>query len=155
MNNQIIIKNAEHLYKIALNLDPFRNAEHDIEEAIDYADSSLGIRLKNGQSLMDMPQEWFSIKKIESFPLKEVLNFDDYSSWGDIKPFSLKRSSKQEKALILRRLRGRHAEQWLEYGIPAIILLDICGFRAIGDGRGERNLLSEWDIKMSPWLFLA
>jgi hypothetical protein len=134
-------------------LDPFRNVEHDIEEAIDYC--SNYVELPNEKSLIDIPLEWFEISKMEQFPTKDLFKYEDVSSWMYIEPGELKRKSKNEKIKFLKQIRGIHAVSWLNDGIPAIVLVDFGKYTFIGDGRGRTNFAIGMDLKTVPVVLLV
>jgi hypothetical protein len=133
--------------------DPFRNVEHDIEEAIDHC--SNYVELNDEKSLIDIPLEWFEISKIEQFPTKDLSKYEDPSSWKDVEPGELKRKSKNEKISFLRKIRGNYAAKWIDEGIPAIVLVDFGKYTFIGDGRGRTNFAIGMDLKTVPVVLLV
>ena len=133
-------------------LDPFRNMDHDIEEAIDYC--SNYVELIDGKNLIDIPLEWFEISKNERFPTKDLFKYEDVSSWIYVEPGELKRKSKNEKIKFLREIRGTHTISWIDEGIPAIILADFGKYTFIGDGRGRTNFAIGMDLKTVPVVLL-
>lgn len=89
--------------------------------------------------------------------LKEILNYDDYSSWGQWKKNELKNLSKEELIQELDSFRGvkwrKLALQWLENKkIPDIIIFSEAGL--IGDGRGRVSLAVGMGITKLPVLLL-
>lgn len=154
MNLDYLSNNVDLFCKLAYRLDPFRNAEHDIEEALDYA-AQQGVGFDDYQDFNDIPRVWLNIEQIEHFPLRDLLQFDKYKIWGDVDFGELKRKSRQERALFLRRLRGKYAERWLEEGIPAIVILDLPGFKAIGDGRGRTQLAVGMGYQTVPVIIIT
>ena len=151
MNLKEILVLSEQFLKFA-KLDPFRNMEHDIEEAIDYC--SNYVELPNEKSLIDIPLEWFEVSKNEQFPTKDLFKYEDVSSWMYIEPGELKRKSKNEKIKFLREIRGVYASSWIDEGIPAIILVDFGKYTFIGDGRGRTNFAIGMDLKTVPVVLL-
>lgn len=147
MNPVKILALSEHFLKSA-KLDPFRNMDHDIEEAIDYC--SYNVELADGKSLMDIPLEWFEISKIEQFPTKDLFKYEDISSWLYVELGELKRKSKNEKNKLLTELRGIYAIRWSNEGIPAIVLVDFGKYTFMGDGRGRTNFAIGMDLKTVP-----
>lgn len=156
MNPNSILVLSEHFQKSAKFKDPFRNSEHDIEEALDYCSDFFKIKdLTEERSLINLPFEWLDIQKIPNFPTKDLYNYDDINAWLEVEPGKLRRKSKSELFLFLKRIRNSHATFWLEDGIPAIILVDFAGDRHIGDGRGRTNFAIGMGFQTVPVVILS
>lgn len=153
MNSIQILALSKQFLKFA-KPDPFRNMEHDIEEAIDYCSFNY-IEMNDGKSLDEIPTECFSIFKMEQFPTKNLYKYDDVDSWLDVKPGELKRKSKNELSIFLKNLRNNYAISWIRDGIPAIILVDFGKYAFIGDGRGRINFAIGMGFQTVPVVILT
>ena len=68
MNPNSLLALSEQFQKSAKFKDPFRNSEHDIEEALDYCSDFFKIKnLTEERSLINLPLEWLDIQKIPNF----------------------------------------------------------------------------------------
>jgi len=81
----------------------------------------------------------------------DVLDWDDYSSWGEFKWGELSElpvSEAREELLHFRgEVWGKRALQWLVHNnIPPVILVEGAAGRIIGDGRGRMNLAMAFAI---------
>jgi hypothetical protein len=152
MNSIQILTFSKQFLKFA-KLDPFRNVQHDIEEAIDYCSDFF--ELKDEKSLMLIPLEWLNIEQIEQFPIGDLWKYDDVNSWLETEKGELKRKSTNDRIRFLKLLRGFYAVSWLQDGIPAIVLVDFAGNRFIGDGRGRINFAIGMDFKTVPVVLLT
>jgi hypothetical protein len=84
----------------------------------------------------------YKIIEQKEISLKEILNWDDYSSWGDFSLGELKDLNEEEFTKELNSFRpgfGDLVKKWKN--IPPIILVDTLEAGSmIGDGRGRVNL---------------
>ena len=90
MNFQLILLAAQQFQKLAYQLNPFRNIKQDIMHALEHA-SNNGVYLFDDRDIMEIPLEWLNINKIEKFPLRDLLRYDDFDSWKDSDYGELKR----------------------------------------------------------------
>ena len=154
-NSHFYIFALSEQFKKYAKLDPFRNIEHDIEEAIDFISSEGRFSLRNGSSFDEIPLEWFEIQKIENFPIQNLYQYDDIKRWLDVDPGELKLKSKEYVIQFLKTLRGTHTKLWIKDGIPAIVLADICGYRFLADGRGRTNFAIGMNLRTVPVVLLT
>lgn len=141
--------------KTSKSKDPYRNEQKDKHDAllhffetIDNGEIDPAIKFDESRGIM---------------PLKNILDWDDYSSWGDFTTDELKDLEPKELLETLAHFRGsdwaNKAITWLSDSIPAIVLVegkDSRGhtIRTIGDGRGRVNLAIGLGIKNLPVLIL-
>ena len=129
----------------AAGLDPFRNLEADLLDAMEYASE-----VEEGGGDDGLSREDFSVERRTEVPVEELLRLMDYSSWGQW--------AKGELAEILRdggedALRGElaayrgpdwsgRAMGWLRDGVPAVVLLETpSGYSDLCDGRGRVSFM--------------
>ena len=99
----------------------------------------------------------FSIsQKILTLP--GVLDYDDYSSWGEFEKGELKDLSDKELLRVLTAYRGKNwAEKaliWIkEEKFSPIVIFPKLGI--IGDGRGRTSIAVGMDWKKIPVIFLS
>lgn len=156
MNPNSLLALSEQFQKSAKFKDPFRNSEHDIEEALDYCSDFFKIKnLTEERSLINLPLEWLDIQKIPNFPTKDLYSYDDINSWIEVESGELRNLSGNDRKKFLKQLRNSHAVSWLEDGIPAIILVDFVGNRHIGDGRGRTNFAIGMGFQTVPVVILS
>jgi len=88
--------------------------------------------------------------------LKEILNWDDYSSWGEFDPGELKEIADEDFIGELNRFRpgwGDLVKTWKD--IPPIILVDTLeAGTMIGDGRGRVSLAVGLGLDKLPVIIL-
>lgn len=143
------LESSAQFFKFALKISPWRNVEHDLEESIDHL--SDFVRLKNGQDVTDfLSKDSFDLEFIENFETEDLYRYDDISSWLEVEPNEIKNMSKNDRIIFLKQLRGSYAKNWINDGIPAIILIDLPEFKAIGDGRGRTNFAIGMGYKTVP-----
>jgi hypothetical protein len=89
--------------------------------------------------------------------LQEILDWDDYSSWGEFDNGELlKEEDLENKLNEFRPGWGRNAMEWLRTGnIPPIILVEFEDEQenkqqVIGDGRGRVSLAVGLNMKQLP-----
>ena len=152
MNSIQILAFSKQFLKFA-KLDPFRNMEHDIEEAIDHVSDFL--YLKDQKDLKEIPIEWLNIQKVENFPIRDLWDYEDINSWLDTEKNELKLKSKNDRIRFLKLLRGSHAISWIQDGIPAIVLIDFAENRFVGDGRGRINFAVGMGFETVPVVILT
>lgn len=133
-------------------LDPYRNQEHDVLEALDHATDGGAI------GSMD-PADW-TIKRAVSVPVAEVLNYDDYSSWGEWEVGELQELDRDELEAELKSFRGddwaQRALAWLDDGIPAVVVtLDDAAFEGVSDGRGRLSFAVGMGIENVPVVWVT
>lgn len=103
---------------------------------------------------------WIEQKR-KSMPLREILDWDDYSSWGEWRSGDLRGLTEEELRAELRSFRGKTwaeiAIGWLvDNRIPAIILAEARdGTSAIADGRGRVSLAVGLGIPSLPVIIVA
>lgn len=82
--------------------------------------------------------------KSSKMPIGEILNWDDYSSWGGFQQGELVGMPQDELRAELNSYRQGWAERamrWLEDGsIPPVVLVEALRDRGIADGRGRVSL---------------
>jgi hypothetical protein len=98
-------------------------------------------------------------------PVDDILNWDDYGSWGDMEPGELYSLNKKEIIDRLNQFRpgfGNVAINWLDPDavfignsdpgrIPPVVLVQsLDGSRCIGDGRGRVNLAVGLGLSFLP-----
>ena len=136
----ILVRAAQVLAQMS---DPFRNMEHDIKEARDHA-----IQLDENFDDYD-----FKITKYPSFPVKKIYEYDDPYAWTEFHLGELK-----EDPTSLEAFRGKQwadkAQQWLNDGIPAIVIVDTPEFTGVADGRGRVNFAIGMGIKTLPVIMM-
>ncbi len=127
--------------------------EDDIKDAVEHAISQEGDTSATGTFCYQMagPTE---------MSLKEILSWDDYSSWGEFDLGSLKNLSKEELSEELNSFRPGYSTQalkWLEEGkIPPIVLVSTKDAGPmVGDGRGRVNLAMGLALKSLPVIILT
>jgi hypothetical protein len=99
----------------------------------------------------------FSISQ-EILTLSGVLNYDDYSSWGEFEKGELKDLSDKELLKVLISYRGKKwaekASNWIkEEKFSPIVIFPKLGI--IGDGRGRISIAVGMDWKKIPVIFLS
>ena len=92
--NENLLNVVNAFYKQAVGISPWRNAEHDLEEAIDHASSEIS--LKNGNHLMDLPRDALDLKFIEDLPIKQLYQYDSLD-WKETDLNEIKKLSNNEK----------------------------------------------------------
>lgn len=136
-------------------LDPFRNADQDIRDALEMADVGFGTD----------PNTQFTYQRQDLVPVVKVLTYDDYSSWGEWEPGELAELEDWELRDELVSFRGEawadKALGWLDFGIPAVIVLDglpehlsedvVVG---VGDGRGRLSFAVGMNIEHVPVIWV-
>lgn len=123
----------------------------DIEDAVEYYVTSF-ITEPDGKICFEASQK--------TMPLQNILQWDDYSSWGEIKPGDLVGMSKEEIASELKSYRGaewaKMAMQWVESGVfPPITLISGKASSAMADGRGRVNIAVGLDLKAMDVIILT
>jgi hypothetical protein len=86
-------------------------------------------------------ERYFAVSYNPRKPLKSILNYDDYSSWGEISEGELL----GDRDEILQGFRGKawseRSSRWQKpEDVPAIMLIEWNEGQVIGDGRGRVNL---------------
>jgi hypothetical protein len=124
-------------------LDPYRNSPRDVEDALEHVREEV-------VGLDEWPEGTCFAEKREVLPLRKILAYDDYSSWGEWRHGELRGLSRSELHSALSSFRGRGwadtAMGWLSrpaaHNIPAIVIFDsrVSRWTAIGDGRGRVSL---------------
>lgn len=108
----------------------------DIEDAVEYYWFTFRTTEHDGTV-------HFTAKPMK-MPVQEILQWDDYSSWGGFKKGELVGLSKADLKAELDSYRagyGNRALPWVENGkIPPVVLVDSIKGQAIGDGRGRTSL---------------
>ena len=127
--------------------NPYRNADSDIADACEYVGEMLGTE----------PPE-FEVSE-GRLPLDEVLEWDDYGSWGEWSEGELVPMTWDEVRDELASFRGdewaSEALHWLDDGIPAIVLAELDdGTRMIADGRGRTSFAVGFNFKSVPVLIM-
>lgn len=136
-------------YRIATFLD------QDLRDALDH--------VEQGE---DIPQQFypeqFEVSEIEAFPVKQLHDWMDYSSWGEWNNGELRdllqKDGKNALFEELKRFRGEdwafRAMGWLDNGIatiPTVILVETpSGYRDVGDGRGRISLAIGMGLETIP-----
>lgn len=91
-------------------------------------------------------------------PIDEILSWDDYGSWGQWEPGELRGLSRDELSDELTKFRGSEwadrAMEWLEEGIPAVVVAQSRDASAIADGRGRVSLAVGLGIQRLPVIIL-
>lgn len=93
-------------------------------------------------------------------PLDEILDWDDYTSWGEWDPGELGQLTTSELEDEFAHFRGKpwsaRALRWLERGnVPAIVLAEARdGTRAIADGRGRVSLAVGLGFRSLPAIII-
>lgn len=129
-------------------MDPYRNENSDIASAMEYVQESF-----------ELDRELHLDKKRRMMSVKEILEWDDYGSWGQWSPNELKTLSSEDLFEELRVFRGvRWAETaltWLQEGFPAIVLVQLHDVAAVADGRGRLGLAVGLGVKKLPVIELV
>lgn len=103
---------------------------------------------------------WYDVVEKGTKSLKEILNWDDYSSWGDFNQGELVDESPEEIINQLNHFRPGYGEMFKKWiierqGIPPIILVEtLDAGNLIGDGRGRVNMAVGLNIKELPYILL-
>lgn len=123
----------------------------DIDDAIQTAIE--GDYIKSNSRVDD-----FSIEK-KTLPLSEILNYDDYGSWGQWEKGELKNLDKTELTGELTHFRGKKwaelAKTWIKDNslISSIVIFPELGL--IGDGRGRVSFAVGMKLKTLPVILLT
>lgn len=128
------------------------STEDDIRDAVEHAVMQEGDTSVSGTYCYNMTGP------IQT-SLEEILNWDDYGSWGDFRLGELKDLSEEELVQELNSFRpgfATQALQWIKSGkFPPIILVDSKNAGTmIGDGRGRVNLAVGLDFNSFPVITL-
>lgn len=88
--------------------------------------------------------------------LEEILNWDDYSSWGEFSWEEFKGFSKEEIIKELNNFRSGYGDLVFTWkSIPPIVLVELLdGTRCIGDGRGRVNYAMATGMHFLPTIIL-
>ena len=134
--------------------DPYRNAEHDVQDALGYYDEVV----KGGYTPMAMRRSTcFAVSRGE-LPLRKILAYDDYTAWGGFAPgelVGLRRDALEDTLWSYRNDLAPLAFDWLRDGsIPAVVLVESSHGRAVGDGRGRVSLAVGLNLPSLPVIVL-
>jgi hypothetical protein len=119
-------------------MDPYRNAESDLEDALEYGRETFEAWPRHGDPCFVMKRVTWSLKKI--------LGYDDYSSWGEWRTGELQSLDDLALRDELVHFRGNAwaalAFKWIRQdGVPAIVIIDSNKYGVgIADGRGRVSL---------------
>lgn len=132
--------------KLTITMREIKDMSDAIEMAIEGDYIQLNSRLDD-----------FSISQ-EILTLSGVLDYDDYSSWGEFEKGELKDLSDKELLKVLTSYRGKNwaekALTWIkEEKFSPIVIFSKLGI--IGDGRGRVSIAVGMDWKKIPVIFLS
>jgi hypothetical protein len=132
-------------------LDAYRNATHDLREALAYYEESYPSAT---YYLYEHRRPTCFKVTQEEWTLPQILAYDDYTSWGGFQPGELRELSPHERLEAMRSYRGhgwaRMALQWWHEGIPAVVLVESSRGKALGDGRGRVSFAVGMGIERLP-----
>lgn len=103
---------------------------------------------------------WYEVVESGVKSLKDILTWDDYSSWGEFRPGEFVGESDESIIEQLNHFRpgyGKLYVDWIVKGqrIPPVILVETLEIgNLIGDGRGRINLAVALNIKELPYILL-
>jgi len=132
--------------RINAQLDPYRNAGSDIEDAYEYIEEMIDRRPDLRMTRTRMP-------------LEEILTWGDYSSWGEWDQGELLELTRDELFDEFSSFRGERwahqALRWLDDGVPAIVLAEFEEEADVADGRGRVSFAVGFDMQELPVIVLS
>ncbi len=139
---------------MAVSASAYRNARSDIRDALE----SVANGLEHPEQFD--PRTTFDETRT-TMPVSKILDWDDYSSWGEFAPRELHGLSEDELRAAFGNYRGstwaKTALGWIKDGVPAIVLVEgrsLPGGRVLGDGRGRTSFAVGMGIKTLPVIIL-
>lgn len=139
-------------------LNPFRNEKRDVKDALEHF---FGTAYRTAADKRRRSVKFEETRRV--MPLKMILEWDDYGSWGEFRPNELRALSRSELRSKFGNYRGstwsHTALNWLKDGVPAIVLVEGDTaegqpIRMIGDGRGRTSFAVGLGIKSLPVIVL-
>lgn len=126
------------------------HADRDIREAVEYYWSSY----------VSEPAGTICFRaQITRMTLREILRWDDYSSWGEFSKGELVGVSENDMYSAFTHYRGKawaeRALGWMHSTIPPIVLVDGEKGRCVGDGRGRINVAVALDLSFLDVIILT
>lgn len=130
--------------------DPYRNADEDRRDALEYAAESFDAWPTPPPCLVETRK---------AMPLTKVLAYGDYSAWGEWQRGELLEVPAIDLPRTVAAFRGpawaAEALRWPTEGFPAIVIVDSRYGSDIADGRGRTSLAVGLDIKELPVILLT
>jgi hypothetical protein len=138
-------------------LDPYRNSQHDIEQALEYGRESIDA----------WSDDACFTEKRSIWPLKKIRDVEDYGSWGQWNLGELLGLDRDELRREFTSYRGQEwadkAIQWINFSslaqsdIPAVVIIDSRSMRtqAVADGRGRVSLATGLALTKLPVIQLV
>jgi hypothetical protein len=140
----------------ALHEHAMRNLRQDVADALDHASEAISFSRNPEKETI-----CFLAKYKPRVLLRAILNYDDYSSWGEYQAGHLSEGFDQEEwHSELSHFRG---EEWAERAlnwnspedVPAIIIVVSEMMSGIADGRGRTNYAMARGWKHLPVILLT
>ena len=133
------------------NLEKIASTNNDIKDAINHAIMQEDYTF-TGTACYDVVGQ-------DNFSISEIMNWDDYSSWGEWDEGELRDQSNEEMYEEVSSFRGSawadRAFNWLKIGFPPIILVEtLDAGMFVGDGRGRLSFANGLGIKELPVMLL-
>lgn len=135
-----------------MSISTQKPSSRDIADAIQHADS---------YGTADWDSSDFSLNFLGNLTASEVGQYDDLSSWMELRSKDFEGLSLKEKMQLLADFRGKkwaeRASTWLKDGIPPIVIITYPDEDSgqpntvIGDGRGRVNFASAFNIRVPTW----
>lgn len=117
----------------------------DLLDAIDYADSLSSVP-------QDFTLEDFELEYLGKLNVDDFYEYDDLSGWLEVGKGEFIGPYGDEE---LNSYRGSEwagrALQWMEEGIPPVIVISTPEVTAVGDGRGRINLANGLDVPVDAY----
>jgi hypothetical protein len=102
-------------------------SDEDLLDALDHASDTVSI-------------ENYDLTKPALIPLKEVRQYDDFSSWVELEEGSLRFGGDSDLDVFRGPGWAERAEQWRRpEQIPPIVIVDYPPYMGVADGRGRVN----------------
>jgi len=124
--------------------------EQDLLDSLDHTSDIIGRKLSIDN---------FDISDIKFLPVRDLGNYDDLSSWVEIREGELKYATEEERNHEILSFRGKDflikALFWIDSCmINPIIIIQTNEFSCIGDGRGRVNIAVGMGWEKIPVIFL-
>lgn len=135
--------------------DPWRNERRDVRDALEHAaDFYFGYDSDGNPIYGDLDLDDFVITHTY-MTLNEIAQYDDVRGWLEAELGELINADDATIRKWSYKLRGEHYDDILQYGIPAIVLMQTPGFTGIADGQGRYNLAVALGIDTLPVILLT
>lgn len=154
------VKEKHHMRRRNPEKDPFRNEDHDIQEAFDHIYnwhySSECIPEKLDISMFD-------IQYFPAWTLQQIEDFEEeieFGAWGEWEENEFVGLSEDEILDIMGSFRDkkwaeRNYQWYKDNDLPAIVLVKSSSYTGLADGRGRFNIATAFGLETLPVILLT